>query len=184
MAIDDGKILMDENEVREQVQNITREIRDLASTHEVYVIGIQGNGGTLVDCLRENHENHTAYPVSFGKMDLTLYRDDLRQNPVPETHGGNELDDIGDVTGKIIVGVDDFLNTGRNYKAFMNAITDMGRPAFLKNFVLAQSPSKDYPILADNKEPIPTIALPEGLSTKLHNTADGYILIARYNQAN
>ena len=54
-----------------------------------------------------------------------------------------------DVTGKIVVLVDDVLHTGRTVRAAMDAILDQGRPAKIRLAVLIDRGHRELPIRPD-----------------------------------
>ena len=66
--------------------------------------------------------------LPLGVLDVTLYRDDFRMRiKQPEV----SVSDITfDINEKHIILVDDVLYTGRTVRSAMNAIMDLGRPAF------------------------------------------------------
>ena len=67
-------------------------------------------------------------PVQFGGLDITDYRDDNARRT--SESDGSTID--FDVTGKIVVLVDDVLYTGRTVNAAMTAISNFGRPAAIQ----------------------------------------------------
>ena len=80
-------------------------------------------------------------------MDITLYRDDLSTlayNPIVH---GTELD--FNISGKVIILVDDVLYTGRTIRAALDALIDMGRPKAIELAVLIDRGHKELPIRAD-----------------------------------
>ena len=94
------------------------------------VIGIKTRGEYLGKRLVERVSERTGRDVTFGTIDITLYRDDfenrknwprLRRTSIPD-----------DVQGKNIILVDDVLYTGRTVRAAINSIMDYGRPASVK----------------------------------------------------
>jgi pyrimidine operon attenuation protein/uracil phosphoribosyltransferase len=84
-------------------------------------------------------------PVQFGGLDITEYRDDNASRTTPTS--GSSID--FDVTGKIVVLVDDVLYTGRTVNAAMTAISNFGRPAAIQLAVLVDRGHRELPIRAD-----------------------------------
>ncbi|MCM8776338.1 MAG: bifunctional pyr operon transcriptional regulator/uracil phosphoribosyltransferase PyrR, partial [Candidatus Omnitrophica bacterium] len=85
--------------------------------------------------------------ISLSTLDITLYRDDLSEigpNPVV-----NETELSYDVTGKIVVLVDDVLYTGRTIRAALDALMDFGRPQAIQLAVLIDRGHREVPIRAD-----------------------------------
>jgi len=50
---------------------------------------------------------------------------------------------------KVIILVDDVLQTGRSTRAALDALIDLGRPQSIKLAVLVERAGREYPILAD-----------------------------------
>ena len=70
----------------------------------------------------------------MGILDITLYRDDL--STLAEHPVINGTDIPFDITGKIVVMVDDVIYTGRTARAAMDALLDLGRPDSIQFAVL------------------------------------------------
>ena len=111
------------------------------------VIGIKTRGEYLGKRLVERISGRTGKDVTFGTIDITLYRDDfenrknwprLRKTSIPD-----------DVQGKNIILVDDVLYTGRTVRAAINSIMDYGRPASVKLAVLVDRGGRELPVQPD-----------------------------------
>jgi len=82
-----------------------------------------------------------------GSLDISLYRDDVgmrKDHPVVR-----KTDIPCDVTGMMIILVDDVLFTGRSIRAAMDAIMDFGRPSQIQLAVLIDRGHRELPIRAD-----------------------------------
>ena len=117
------------------------------SLDSLIVIGIKTRGEYLGKRLVERISGRTGKDVTFGTIDITLYRDDfenrknwprLRKTSIP-----------GDVQGKNIILVDDVLYTGRTVRAAINSIMDYGRPASVKLAVLVDRGGRELPVQPD-----------------------------------
>ncbi|TAF52652.1 MAG: bifunctional pyr operon transcriptional regulator/uracil phosphoribosyltransferase PyrR, partial [Sphingobacteriia bacterium] len=85
-------------------------------------------------------------PVSYGKLDITFYRDDVRKS----LHVANATDIPFSIEGKTVVLVDDVLYTGRTIRAALDALLDFGRPARVSLCVLIDRRfSRELPIQPD-----------------------------------
>src|SRR6266566_3632543 len=82
-------------------------------------------GRTLVRMASEIVEKGERAQLLRGKLDITLYRDDLQDVPAPRV-GITELQH--DLTGKVVVIVDDVLHTGRTIRAALDELAEFGRP--------------------------------------------------------
>ena len=80
-------------------------------------------------------------------MDITLYRDDL--STLSEQPVLNNTDIPFDITGKVVIMVDDVLYTGRTARAAMDALVDIGRPRAIQLAVLIDRGHRELPIRAD-----------------------------------
>lgn len=81
-----------------------------------------------------------------GSLDVTMYRDDLRQHPT-RSIGTTQLP--ADVDGKVVVLVDDVLFSGRTIRAALDAISDLGRPRAVQLAALVDRGHRELPIRAD-----------------------------------
>ena len=86
------------------------------------------------------------HPVPVGAVDITLYRDDLRQHKSRPVHS-TDIPCLLDA--KHVVLVDDVLYTGRSIRAAMDALTDFGRPQTMQLAVLIDRGHRELPIRAD-----------------------------------
>ena len=81
-----------------------------------------------------------------GSLDVAFYRDDIGLRPVlPEA-----VTDIPvDLTGQVVVLVDDVLFTGRTVRAALDALNDFGRPRAVQLAVLVDRGHRELPIRPD-----------------------------------
>lgn len=98
----------------------------------------------LAGCLAQ--VEGTQLPV--GAIDATMYRDDLRRQPVRAL----ERTDIPPrgVDGSTVVLVDDVLFSGRTVRAALDALSDVGRPRAVRLAVLVDRGHRELPIRADH----------------------------------
>jgi pyrimidine operon attenuation protein/uracil phosphoribosyltransferase len=111
------------------------------------VIGIKTRGEYLGKRLVERISERTGRDVTFGTIDITLYRDDFENRKNwPQLRRTNIPDDV---QGKNIILVDDVLYTGRTVRAAINSIMDYGRPASVKLAVLVDRGGRELPVQPD-----------------------------------
>jgi len=101
----------------------------LEKTHggaDVALIGIPTRGVPLAARLADRIGVFENVGLPVGRLDITLYRDDLRLRgirPLAET-----VEPDGGVTDRLIILVDDVLFSGRTVRAALDALRDLGRP--------------------------------------------------------
>ncbi|MBC8134882.1 MAG: bifunctional pyr operon transcriptional regulator/uracil phosphoribosyltransferase PyrR [Fibrella sp.] len=143
--------VMDADEVRRALTRIAHEIVERnKGASNIVLVGILRRGAPLAARLatqigRIENADAGANPVPYGDLDIALYRDDygLRQAPARTTHLQQ------DITGKIVVLVDDVLFTGRSVRAAITALLEYGRPAAVQLAVLVDRGHRELPIRAD-----------------------------------
>jgi pyrimidine operon attenuation protein/uracil phosphoribosyltransferase len=84
--------------------------------------------------------------VPVGAIDVAMYRDDIGMRPPGATH---DTDLPFDLSGKVVVLVDDVLFTGRTIRAALDALVDFGRPRAIQLAVLVDRGHRELPIRAD-----------------------------------
>jgi pyrimidine operon attenuation protein / uracil phosphoribosyltransferase len=111
------------------------------------IIGIQPRGIYLSDrIVDEIKKELPGRKIQYGKLDITFYRDDIRQ----ELHMANQTDIPFSIEGKKVVLIDDVLYTGRTIRAALDALIDFGRPEKVELCVLIDRRfSRQFPIQAD-----------------------------------
>ncbi len=114
---------------------------------DVALVGIHTRGVPLAERLAGLVEQFEGTRPPVGKLDITLYRDDLTEISLQPVVKRTE---VGfDVHGAKIVLVDDVLYTGRTARAALDAIIDMGRPAAIQYAVMVDRGHRELPIRAD-----------------------------------
>ncbi len=139
--------VMEEADIRRAVQRISHEIVERnKGAGNIVLVGIRTRGVPLSLRIAGLIAQIEGMEVPVGRLDITLYRDDLHtmsQPVVKETHLP------GDIEGKNVVVVDDVLYTGRSVRAALDAIIDFGRPASIQLAVLVDRGHRELPIRAD-----------------------------------
>lgn len=96
---------------------------------------------------RRTHHRILRCRGARGILDITLYRDDLRNKP----HRPLERTSIpeGGVDGALVVLVDDVLFSGRTVRSALDALRDLGRPRAVQLAVLVDRGHRELPLRAD-----------------------------------
>ncbi|MFM7029541.1 MAG: bifunctional pyr operon transcriptional regulator/uracil phosphoribosyltransferase PyrR [Micrococcales bacterium] len=119
-------------------------------TKNLILLGVPTRGVQLAKRIAAVIERH--YPefdagASVGRLDITMYRDDLSlhpNRPVTETY----IPAAG-IDGGAVVLVDDVLFSGRTIRAALDALNAHGRPSVVRLAVLVDRGHRELPIRAD-----------------------------------
>ena len=110
------------------------------------LLGIPSGGVPLAQRIAEAVEEFSGVAIPVGSLDVTLYRDDLRNRP----HRALRPTNIPvDVDGAVVILVDDVLYSGRTIRAALDSLRDIGRPAAIQLAVLVDRGHRELPIRAD-----------------------------------
>lgn len=116
-------------------------------TEGLCLMGIRSRGVPLALRLAENIREIEGVEVPVGKLDISLYRDDLTQ--VADAPVVSRTEVPFSVEGKTVVLVDDVIFTTRTARAAMEAVIDLGRPARIQLFALINRGHAEFPIKPD-----------------------------------
>lgn len=119
-------------------------------TSNLVLIGIPTRGVLLADRIAKAIER--GYPgfdasALVGRLDITMYRDDLGKNPTREVT--ESVIPIVGIDDQVVVLVDDVLFSGRTIRAALDALNDYGRPSAVRLAVLVDRGHRQLPIRAD-----------------------------------
>jgi pyrimidine operon attenuation protein / uracil phosphoribosyltransferase len=116
-------------------------------TEGLVLVGIQRRGAELAARIAALIAKSEGRPIPLGKLDITLYRDDLSAIGPRPVVGETTLP--VEVEGKTVVIVDDVLYTGRTIRAALDELADFGRPRRILLCVLVDRGGRELPIQAD-----------------------------------
>jgi pyrimidine operon attenuation protein/uracil phosphoribosyltransferase len=154
------------DDIRRAITRISHEILEQnRGVDNLLLLGIPTRGIPIATRIAQVIKEHSATDVSVGSLDVTMYRDDLSDQPT-RVVGITNIPTSG-VSGKAVVLVDDVLFSGRTIRAALDALNDHGRPAAVRLAVLVDRGHRQLPIRADYVgKNLPT-ALTERISVKL-----------------
>ncbi|PYM54668.1 MAG: bifunctional pyr operon transcriptional regulator/uracil phosphoribosyltransferase PyrR [Candidatus Rokuibacteriota bacterium] len=140
--------VLDEPGIERALTRIAHEIIERAGgTKDLALVGLRTRGVALAQRIAARLQAIEGVQVPVGTLDITLYRDDLGLLGEAPVLRGTDIP--FDVTGKIVVLVDDVLYTGRTIRAALDAIIDLGRPRLVQLAVLVDRGHRELPIRAD-----------------------------------
>lgn len=140
--------IMDSSAISRSLKRISHEILERNQGADgICLVGICRRGVPIAERIAENIKEIEGTDVKVGKLDITLYRDDISELSDIPTVNGTEID--FDVEKSKIVLVDDVIFTGRTARAAMDAVIKLGRPSRIMLAVLIDRGHRELPIKAD-----------------------------------
>lgn len=148
MGIVEKAKIMDEAAMRRAITRIAHEVIERnQGTEGLAIVGIRRRGAPLAERLAARINEIEGSRIPVGKLDITLYRDDLTTlGPQPQIHRTEVHFNVNDRT---IIIVDDVLYTGRTVRAALDALMDLGRPRCIQLAVLVDRGHRELPIKPD-----------------------------------
>ena len=141
-------VLLDDQAVGRALKRISHEIAENnKGVKSVVLLGIAKGGIPVCEKLAENIYAIENVRVPVGKLDITLYRDDLTTVDAEARVVGSDIS--FSLQDKDVVLCDDVLYTGRTVRAGIEAIFKLGRPKSIQLAVLIDRGHRELPIRAD-----------------------------------
>jgi len=142
------KRLLSAQQVANALDRLYQQIKTgLPTDDPIAVIGIRTRGEILAQRIVKRLQEETGVRVEHGVLDITFYRDDLSLRKGMPLVRATEID--FDLDGKVVLLVDDVLQTGRSVRAALNALADFGRPKVIRLAVLIDRGGRELPITPD-----------------------------------
>ena len=168
MTLEPKAQLMDTAAINRALTRIAHEIVERNKGAEnLALVGIHTRGVPIAAHLAGLIHDFEGVTPPLGKLDITLYRDDLSEIALQPVVKRTEVP--FDVQGMRVVLCDDVLYTGRTARAALDALIDLGRPAVIQYAVLVDRGHRELPIRADYVgKNVPT-SLQEVIKVKLQS---------------
>jgi pyrimidine operon attenuation protein/uracil phosphoribosyltransferase len=139
--------VFDADDLRRAHTRIAHEIVERNhGAEDLVLVGLYTRGVAIAQRLAAAIESFEGVAVPVGALDVAFYRDDISLRPV-QPLGPTEVP--VDVSGRVVVLVDDVLFTGRTVRSALDALTELGRPRAVQLAVLVDRGHRELPVRAD-----------------------------------
>ncbi|MFP6641486.1 MAG: bifunctional pyr operon transcriptional regulator/uracil phosphoribosyltransferase PyrR [Myxococcota bacterium] len=143
------RVVLDGVQIHRALTRIAHEILESNWAPEsLYLVAIPNGGVPLGRLLGENIESLSGARPGMGILDTTLYRDDLTARGTRPRLRKTEMP--SSVDDRLVILVEDVVNTGRTIRAAMDALMDFGRPRAVKVVALVDRGHRELPIKIDH----------------------------------
>jgi pyrimidine operon attenuation protein/uracil phosphoribosyltransferase len=143
-----ARLVLDASEITRALTRISHEIVERSKgASDVVLLGIPTRGAFIAERLANNLALIQEHPVQVGTIDITLFRDDLRRQPM-RTLMQTQIPD-GSIENSLVILVDDVFFSGRTVRAALDALNEFGRPRTVQLAVLIDRGHRELPIRAD-----------------------------------
>lgn len=142
------KIILDKQQLHLTILRLSHQLlENHLDLNDVVFIGLQPRGVKVSDkIIAAIKELCPSQKVQYGILDITFYRDDVRQ----ELHVATKTDIPFSIESKKVILIDDVLYTGRTIRAALDALQDFGRPQKVELCVLVDRRfNRELPIQPD-----------------------------------
>ncbi len=142
-------VLYDADILNRSIKRIAHEIlENTEDVRKLCLVGIKTRGVPFAKRLSQCIYQIEGIDVPVGELDITLYRDDLKEDKTKEpVVSGTNID--FDIKGKEVILTDDVIFTGRTVRAAMDALMEMGRPSKIKLAAIVDRGHRELPIRPD-----------------------------------
>lgn len=142
------RTVLGSEDISRAITRISHEIIEAnRGVEHLVLLGIPTRGVEIARRLAAIIEKHYGVEIPMGSLDVTLYRDDLSEQPTRGV-GETKIPPAG-IEAKNVVLVDDVLYSGRTVRAALDALNDFGRPSTVRLAVLIDRGHRELPIRAD-----------------------------------
>jgi pyrimidine operon attenuation protein/uracil phosphoribosyltransferase len=139
--------VLDAEDVRRAIWRMAHEIVEAnQGIGDVILVGLQTGGIPFAEEIARALEKIYGEAPPIGTLDVAFHRDDIGLRPVLPS----AVTDIPwDLSGKVVVLVDDVLFTGRTIRAALDAVHTYGRPRAVQLAVMIDRGHRELPIRPD-----------------------------------
>lgn len=141
-------VLFTQADIQRTIKRLTHEIIESnKGCKDLALVGIITRGEFIACRIAHFIKEFENIEIPVGVLDVTLYRDDIKQNINKKATSRSQID--FDVNDKTIILVDDVINSGRTTRAALDALNDYGRPSKVQLLSLLDRGHRELPIAAD-----------------------------------
>lgn len=140
-----AKPILDQNEIQLRIEAIAKAIVEDSPKLPLAFVGIHRRGIPLAERVYKILQTQFSDLV-LGRIDISLYRDDLSSLSVVPKLVGSEIN--FDLEGRHVILFDEVIQTGRTTRAALEELLDYGRPSKVEIAVLIDRPQRDLPLYA------------------------------------
>jgi pyrimidine operon attenuation protein/uracil phosphoribosyltransferase len=138
------RLLAQSAEIERIVARLAHQILEPTEAEQgLVLLGVRRGGEALAMRLAAEIERISGRAPALGFLNINLYRDDRVSHELPDSQIPLDL------SGRVVVIVDDVLFTGRTVRSALDAVTDLGRPAAIRLCVLVDRGLRELPIQPD-----------------------------------
>lgn len=142
------RLVLDASDITRALTRISHEIIERSKgASDIVLLGIPTRGTYLAKRLAEILEKIQHQTIVVGTLDITLFRDDLRRQPIRPLMKTDVPD--GSIENSLVILVDDVFFSGRTIRAALDALNEFGRPRAVQLAVLIDRGHRELPIRAD-----------------------------------
>ncbi len=139
-------LILDGPAIERALRRIAHEIVERnPALQDLVLAGIPSRGVEIARRLISIIEQIGHARPEFGRIDVSMHRDDIRERLSPVEVSQLPLD----LEGRTIILVDDVFFTGRTCRAAMDALMSFGRPRCVQLAVLVDRGHRELPIRPD-----------------------------------
>ena len=143
--MEEKRVILDDKAVGRAIARIAYEIIEHnKGTEDLCIVGILSRGAPIGKRIAEKLKELEKNEVPFGTLDITPYRDDMKEGAGPE-----QTMIPFSIKDKNVVLVDDVIFTGRSVRAAIDALIKRGRPRSIQLAVLVDRGHRELPIRPD-----------------------------------
>jgi len=148
MMTPNSRLILTETDIEKIIDELIQKIANFVQDwNQIILVGILSAGYPLAQRIAKRIKKKYKVSVPVGKLDVSLYRDDLYEkgNFVTIRESSIPID----ISGKEVILVDDVLFSGRTARAAIEGLMDFGRPHKISLAVLIDRGYRELPIKAD-----------------------------------